>query len=153
LDQHEEALDVALAHGTGLVDRALRLRASGTAVAPRYFPLAGLRAPGFGRRPQDLSATRAHRGLFFGYTGAQSFPQSGHRGRVPETLDEVLLLAEDVPDVRVVLVLDVSQGADVILGRPEIARFDELRGRRVGYEATALDAFMLARGSRPSMIL
>ncbi len=61
------------------------------------------------------------------------------------TLDEVLLLAEDVPDLRVVLVLDVSHGADVILGRPDITRFAALRGRRVGYEATALGAYMLAR--------
>ncbi len=61
------------------------------------------------------------------------------------TLDEVLLLAEDVPEVRIVLVLDVSHGADVILGRPGFARFEDLRGRRVGYEATALGAYMLAR--------
>lgn len=61
------------------------------------------------------------------------------------TLDETLLLAEDVPEVRVVLVLDVSHGADAILGRPGIARFEDLRRRRVGYEATALGAYMLAR--------
>lgn len=61
------------------------------------------------------------------------------------TLDEALLLTEDVPDLRVVLVLDTSNGADVVLGRAGLATLADLRGRRVGYEATALGAYMLSR--------
>ena len=61
------------------------------------------------------------------------------------TLDEALELAEDVPDIRIVLVLDVSNGADVVLGRPGLTGMADLRGRRIGYENTALGAFVLAR--------
>jgi NitT/TauT family transport system substrate-binding protein len=61
------------------------------------------------------------------------------------TLDEALLLADDLPDVRVVLVMDASHGADVVLGKPGLESLADLRGRRVGYEATALGAYMLSR--------
>lgn len=61
------------------------------------------------------------------------------------TLDEALLLAEDFPDIRVVLVMDSSNGGDVVLGRPGIQKLSDLRGHRVGYEATALGAFVLGR--------
>ncbi|MDP2307933.1 MAG: ABC transporter substrate-binding protein [Pseudomonadota bacterium] len=62
------------------------------------------------------------------------------------TLDEALLLALDVPDLRVIQVLDLSFGADVILVHPEIPSLEALRGLRVGYEATALGAYVLGRG-------
>lgn len=61
------------------------------------------------------------------------------------TLDEVLLLAEAAPDVSVVLVLDVSHGADVILAQPTLSALVDLKGRRVGVEATALGAYVLTR--------
>lgn len=61
------------------------------------------------------------------------------------TLDEALLLAEDVPDLKVVLVMDSSRGADAVLSHPHIAQLSELRGRRIGYEATAMGAYMLGR--------
>ncbi len=62
------------------------------------------------------------------------------------TLDETLLLAEDLPDIRVVLAMDISHGADVVLGRPGMVdKLADLRGRRVGYEATALGAYVLSR--------
>lgn len=61
------------------------------------------------------------------------------------TLDEALQLLEAGLPVRVVLVLDVSHGGDVVLGRPELTGFRELRQRRVGVESGALGAFMLAR--------
>lgn len=61
------------------------------------------------------------------------------------TLDEALLLAEDIEDTRIVLVQDVSAGADVLLSRPEAQSLMNLRGRRIGYEATALGAYLLSR--------
>jgi NitT/TauT family transport system substrate-binding protein len=71
------------------------------------------------------------------------------------TLDEALLLADDVPDVRVLLVMDASHGADALLAKPGLRNLADLRGRRVGYEATALGAYMLSRaldvgGLRPN---
>jgi NitT/TauT family transport system substrate-binding protein len=61
------------------------------------------------------------------------------------TLDEVLTLAQYESDLCVVLVMDVSQGADVILGRPGMTDLHDLQGRRVGVESTALGAYVLAR--------
>lgn len=61
------------------------------------------------------------------------------------TLDEALLLAQDAPDIRIVLVMDISNGADVIMAKPEIASLKELKGRRIGAETTALGAYVLTR--------
>jgi len=61
------------------------------------------------------------------------------------TMDEVLILAESGLDPRVVLLLDVSQGGDVILGRDGVQRVADLKGRKVGVENTALGAYVLSR--------
>lgn len=61
------------------------------------------------------------------------------------TLDEVLLLAESTPDVSAILVLDVSHGGDAILAQPALTSLRDLKGKRVGLEATALGAFVLTR--------
>lgn len=61
------------------------------------------------------------------------------------TLDEVLHVAETTPDVSVVLVLDISHGADVILAQPALSALVDLKGKRVGVEATALGAYVLTR--------
>lgn len=61
------------------------------------------------------------------------------------TLDEVWSLAESVPDVRIPLVQDISNGGDAILGKPEITKLQQLKGKRVGVESTALGAFELSR--------
>jgi NitT/TauT family transport system substrate-binding protein len=61
------------------------------------------------------------------------------------TLDEVLMLEQaDVP-VQVVAILDISAGGDVILAKPEIRSFDDLKGRRVAVESGALGAYMVTR--------
>lgn len=61
------------------------------------------------------------------------------------TLDEALLLAQDDIDFQVVLVLDISSGADVILGQADLKEFSDLKGRSIGVENTAVGAYMLAR--------
>jgi NitT/TauT family transport system substrate-binding protein len=61
------------------------------------------------------------------------------------TLDEALQLAQDIPDLRVVLVLDISNGGDVIMAKPEIATLKDLKGHRVGAETSAMGAYMLMR--------
>ena len=61
------------------------------------------------------------------------------------TMDETLSLVETQPNIRVVLITDVSNGADVILGKPEIKSLKDLKGRRVGVESTALGAFVITR--------
>ena len=59
------------------------------------------------------------------------------------TLDETLSLMQEGIDLRVVLVMDISQGADVVLARPGIASLHALRGKRVGVENGAVGALML----------
>lgn len=59
------------------------------------------------------------------------------------TLDEVLVLADRGVDLRVILIADVSAGADVVLARPGIGSVGELRGRRVGAEDSSLGTIML----------
>lgn len=61
------------------------------------------------------------------------------------TLDEALLLTQYNPDIKIVLVLDISHGGDVLIAKPDIKSISELRGRRVGVETTALGAYMLSR--------
>lgn len=75
------------------------------------------------------------------------------------TADEELLAAQQYPEhpPRAVLVLDLSAGADVVLARPPLARMQDLKGKRVGVEATALGGLVLARalelnGMHPSDI-
>lgn len=59
------------------------------------------------------------------------------------TLDETLSLMQDGVDLRVVLVMDVSNGADVLLARAGIKDLPSLRGERVGVEDGATGAVML----------
>lgn len=111
----------------------------GTNVWPGYEPLYLARERGhFGRAPIRLVE----------YTSATDVLQAFRNGAVEAaalTLDEALLLAEDAPDLAIVLVLDVSNGGDVLLAQPEIDALPGLRGRRVGVESTALGAFVLTR--------
>ncbi len=71
------------------------------------------------------------------------------------TLDEVLLLQESRLDPRVILVMDISNGGDAILVKPEIESLEGIRGHRVCVESTALGGFFLTRalqtvGLKPS---
>ena len=59
------------------------------------------------------------------------------------TLDEALSLVEDGYAVRIVLVMDISNGADVLLAHPDIKGLKDLHGRRVGVEDSAVGALLL----------
>lgn len=61
------------------------------------------------------------------------------------TLDEVISLRAAGLRPVVVQVTDISNGADVILVRQGVERMEDLRGKRVGVEATALGVYMLSR--------
>ncbi len=58
------------------------------------------------------------------------------------TMDETLGLMQYGVDLRVVLVLDVSNGADVVMAKPDITSLQDLRGKRIGVETTAIGALM-----------
>ncbi len=61
------------------------------------------------------------------------------------TLDEVLLLKDLGYDVQIILVTDISEGGDVILGKPHVKQLSDLRGRTVGVESKSLGAYVLTR--------
>ncbi|MGB0125987.1 MAG: ABC transporter substrate-binding protein, partial [Rhodocyclaceae bacterium] len=61
------------------------------------------------------------------------------------SLDEVLVLAADGLDPRIVAVVDVSHGADVVIGRSGLRTMRDLQGKRVAVESGALGAYVLSR--------
>lgn len=64
---------------------------------------------------------------------------------VATTLDYALELSAHDSTNRVILVLDVSHGGDAIVARREFRSLRELRGSRVGVDASSLANYMLAR--------
>lgn len=71
--------------------------------------------------------------------------REGHAHAAALTLDEVLRVRADGMALTVVLVFDVSAGADVVIARPDIQQLSDLRGAVIGAETTALGALMLDR--------
>jgi len=61
------------------------------------------------------------------------------------SLDELFGIAADGLDPRIILVVDVSHGADVVVGRPDMKSMRDLKGKRVAVESGALGAFVLSR--------
>lgn len=61
------------------------------------------------------------------------------------SIDQALVLAATNPDVKIVVVMDFSNGGDVILGKPAIKNVQGLKSRPVGVESTALGAFIITR--------
>jgi NitT/TauT family transport system substrate-binding protein len=61
------------------------------------------------------------------------------------SLDELFGLAVDGLQPRIILVVDVSHGADVVVGRPGMRTMNDLKGKPVAVESGALGAFVLSR--------
>lgn len=61
------------------------------------------------------------------------------------TLDEALRLAADGHDLEILLVADVSAGADALYALPAIDSLAALAGQRIGVENTATGGYFLAR--------
>jgi NitT/TauT family transport system substrate-binding protein len=61
------------------------------------------------------------------------------------SLDELFGLAVDGLQPRIILVVDVSHGADVVVGRRGMRTMRDLQGKSVAVESGALGAFVLSR--------
>ena len=61
------------------------------------------------------------------------------------SLDELFGLAVDGLQPKIILVVDVSHGADVVVGRPGMKSMKDLKGKSVAVESGALGAFVLSR--------
>src|SRR5438477_10959789 len=71
------------------------------------------------------------------------------------SLDELFGLAVDGFQPRIILVVDVSHGADVVVGRRGMRTMQDLKGKSIAVESSALGAFVLSRalavnGMQPS---
>ncbi len=61
------------------------------------------------------------------------------------TLDEVIFLKSLGFNPKIVLIADISNGADVLIVKPYIKSLKDLKGKKIGVENTALGAFFLTR--------
>jgi NitT/TauT family transport system substrate-binding protein len=61
------------------------------------------------------------------------------------SLDELFGLGSEGLQPKVILVVDVSHGADAIVARPGTQSMKDLKGKRVAVESGALGAFVLSR--------
>ncbi|HET7097786.1 MAG TPA: ABC transporter substrate-binding protein [Casimicrobiaceae bacterium] len=61
------------------------------------------------------------------------------------SLDELFGLAADGLDPRIITVIDVSHGADVVVGRSGMKSMSDLKGKSIAVESGALGAFVLSR--------
>src|SRR5689334_17367633 len=61
------------------------------------------------------------------------------------SLDELLGLAVDGLQPRVILVIDMSNGADAVVGRAGMRGMSDLKGKSIAVESGALGAYMLSR--------
>ena len=61
------------------------------------------------------------------------------------SLDELFGLAADGFKPKIILVVDVSHGADVVVGRSNMRTMRDLKGKSVAVESSALGAFVLSR--------
>ncbi len=61
------------------------------------------------------------------------------------TLDETLQILDDGIDIDVILIMDMSNGGDVILANQDINSVKDLKGKPVAVESSAVGAFVLKR--------
>lgn len=69
--------------------------------------------------------------------------RNGNVAAATVTLDSALALMQDGVDLRVVLVMNVSRGADAVMARPGITELQQLRGKRIAVENAAVGGVML----------
>ncbi len=113
----------------------------GTNIWPGYEPLYLAQAQGL-YSDRDIRLVQ--------HPSASEVIRAFRNGAIPVaavTLDEALLMLADGMQIKVILVIDSSAGGDVILGRPPIIKMEDLRGKHVGCEASALGAFVLCRAA------
>ena len=116
--------------------QALRI---GTNVWPGYEPLYLARELGYFNK-DDIRLIE--------YTSASQVIKGYRNGLLDSaavTLDEAIVLLEAGEDFRIILAMDESNGADALLGQSFIKSIEDLRGKRIGVEHTALGAYFLYR--------
>lgn len=111
----------------------------GTSIWPGYEPLYLARDLGY------LDKTKVHLVEYSSATQVIQAYRNEHIDAAALTLDEVLLLLERDEKPRIILVMDISNGGDAIIGQPDISTFSAIKGKRIGVEGSALGAYMFTR--------
>lgn len=78
--------------------------------------------------------------------------RNGHIDCASLTLDESYLLLEEGYDIKILFIMDISHGADVILAKPEITSITDLKGKKIAVEHMAVGAYLLERALENSDI-
>ena len=115
---------------------ALRL---GTSMWPGFEPFYVAR---------DLHFWRDNQIKLIEYTSTSELTRAFRNGTIDGgllTLDEALLVVEDRQDVRILLVTDISNGADAVVANPGFHSMKDLRGHRIGAETTGVGSYVLFR--------
>lgn len=111
----------------------------GTNIWPGFEPLFFAKTLGYYRdHPIDLRD----------YPSSTEISQAFRNGDLDVaalTMDETLLLAQTTPDIQVILITDFSNGADVLMAKPEVKSLQDLKGRKIGVESNALGGYVLTR--------
>ena len=61
------------------------------------------------------------------------------------TIDETLTLLHDGMKMKILIVLDISNGGDVVMARPEIKKLQDIKGKRISIMNIPLGLYMLNR--------
>jgi NitT/TauT family transport system substrate-binding protein len=88
--------------------------------------------------PQDITLTETRSA-----TESMQLLADGKADGVALTLDEMLRAREQGTPLMAVLIFDISMGADALLAKPGIDTLAQLKGKRIGYEQSAVGALML----------
>ena len=109
----------------------------GTNVWPGYEPLYLAREQGY-LNPDDVKLVELPSA-----TDVMDALRLGHLEAGALTLDEVLTLVAEGEQLSVILVFDISAGADVVMARTGIEGVSDLAGHTIAVETTAVGALML----------
>jgi NitT/TauT family transport system substrate-binding protein len=119
---------------TGCGDKYVEPLVFGAIAWPGYEPAYVARELGY------LHEDQVHLAEFTNTTEVLRAFRNGQLNVAGLTLDEALGLRNSIPDLRVFMVADFSNGADVLMARRGFNSLDQLKGKRIGVE-TALGAY------------
>lgn len=71
--------------------------------------------------------------------------RQGQLDAIAVTLDEALRLAENQSDLKIILIFNISDGADKLIVTPSITSLAELKGKRIAVEQSGVGAYMLSQ--------
>ncbi|MDY0250025.1 MAG: ABC transporter substrate-binding protein [Pseudomonas sp.] len=82
------------------------------------------------------------------YSSANGVIRGLHNGLLDAallTLDEAIMLQSTGHDIEILLITNISAGADVLYARPNVRHIHELKGQRIAAEGGTLGAYFLSR--------